>query len=85
MANVHITLNPLLLEYTSKKVKSGGYSSKSEIINEALRQMMEKDLYLNLQIERLQKELEKGEKSGYSELDLDNIFDKAKAKFKKTS
>ncbi len=50
MANVHVTLNPRLLRYAKQKVSSGAYGSKSELINEALRRVMEEDILYNLQI-----------------------------------
>jgi putative addiction module CopG family antidote len=82
MANVHITINPLLLNYTKQKVETGSFGSKSELINEALRRMMEQDILYNLQVEKLKKELEKGEESKFSELNLEKIYTKALKKYK---
>jgi putative addiction module CopG family antidote len=42
--NVSIELTPELLEYLEKKVKSGKYKSRSEVVREAIRMMMKADL-----------------------------------------
>ena len=42
--NVSVELTPDLLEYVEKKVKSGYYKSRSEVIREAIRMMIKADL-----------------------------------------
>jgi putative addiction module CopG family antidote len=84
MSNVHVSINPNLLEYTNTLIKSGNYSNKSEVFNQALRLMQEKDVLYNLQVEKLKLELEKGSDK-FSELNLDKIYQKAVKKYKSKS
>ena len=42
--NISVELTPELLEYVEKKVKSGKYKSRSEVMREAIRMMMKADL-----------------------------------------
>ena len=41
--NISVELTPELLEYIEKKVKSGKYKSRSEVVREAIRMMMKAD------------------------------------------
>jgi len=42
--NISVELTPELFEYLEKKVKSGKYKSRSEVIREAVRMMMKADI-----------------------------------------
>jgi len=42
--NISVELTPELLEYIEKKVKSGKYKSRSEVVREAIRMMIKADL-----------------------------------------
>ncbi len=62
--NVSIELTPELLEYIEKKVKSGKYKSRSEVVREAIRMMMKADLERILEekgidLEKFEEEREK--------------------------
>jgi putative addiction module CopG family antidote len=42
--NVSVELTPDLLEYIERKVRSGYYKSRSEVVREAIRMMIKSDL-----------------------------------------
>ncbi len=42
--NISVELTPELFEYLEKKVKSGKYKSRSEVVREAIRMMIKADL-----------------------------------------
>ncbi len=42
--NISVELTPELFEYLEKKVKSGKYKSRSEVVREAVRMMMKADI-----------------------------------------
>lgn len=42
--NISVELTPELFEYLEKKVKSGKYKSRSEVVREAIRMMMKADI-----------------------------------------
>lgn len=58
---MHISLTPKLEELVREKVDSGLYNNASEVVREALRMMQDFDDVKRLKLERLRKELAKGE------------------------
>jgi len=81
MSNVHVTLHPAVLEYTQNKVSTMAYGSKSEVINEALRRMMQDDIVHSLHVQRLHQEITKGlqdlDEGHSAPLNADAIFQQA--------
>jgi putative addiction module CopG family antidote len=81
MSNIHISLNPQLLEFVENLVSLGGYGTRSEVINQALRQMQEDSVLLKLQLYKLQHELSLGahqaEEGNFVDDSLDDIYNQA--------
>ena len=61
-------------EWLKGQVNSKEYSSKSELVNDLIRNERKK----NEQLEWLRAKLERAEKSGFSELTVEEIFEKAR-------
>lgn len=62
--NISVELTPELLEYIERKVKSGYYKSRSELVREAIRMMMKADIERMLEekgidLEKFEEEREK--------------------------
>ncbi|MBE8540475.1 ribbon-helix-helix protein, CopG family [Geoglobus acetivorans] len=57
-----VELTPELLEYVERKVKSGYYKSRSELVREAIRMMMKADIERMLEEKGI--DLEKFEEEG---------------------
>jgi len=62
--NISVELTPELLEYIERKVRSGYYKSRSELIREAIRMMMKADIERMLEekgidLEKFEEEREK--------------------------
>ncbi len=62
--NVSVELTPELLDYIERKVRSGKYKSRSEVVREAIRMMMKSDLERILEekgidLEKFEEEREK--------------------------
>ena len=53
-------LTPEIERLVQKKVQSGGYNSASEVVQEALRLMEEKDELRTIQIQELRSRIDKG-------------------------
>ncbi|WP_203219045.1 ribbon-helix-helix protein, CopG family [Geoglobus acetivorans] len=60
--NISVELTPELLEYVERKVKSGYYKSRSELVREAIRMMMKADIERMLEEKGI--DLEKFEEEG---------------------
>ena len=58
--NTSIALGAALTDYTRSKVESGAFGSTSEVIRDALRRAVERDV----RIERLRQLIREGEESG---------------------
>jgi len=61
---MNVSLTPKLEALIDKKVKSGLYTSASEVVREALRLLEERDQLLSLRRDELRKEIQKGLDSG---------------------
>jgi antitoxin ParD1/3/4 len=61
---ININLTPLLEEMVRQKVKSGLYSSASEVVREALRLMEQQDSLRNAKFDKLRKDIRDGIDSG---------------------
>jgi antitoxin ParD1/3/4 len=64
MATMNISLTPQLEKLVQERVKSGRYTSASEVIREALRLMDEKDQLLSAKLEHLRQDIREGLESG---------------------
>ena len=61
---MNINLTPHLEQMVRHKVKSGLYTSASEVVREALRLMEEKDNLRQAQLEQLRQDIHQGMESG---------------------
>lgn len=61
---INVNLTPFLEEMVRQKVKSGLYTSASEVVREALRLMAEQDSLRNAKLDQLQKDIHAGIESG---------------------
>lgn len=57
---MNISLTPELEEMVQQQVRSGQYSSASEVIRDALRLFRERELLRQIRLEELRKEIDKG-------------------------
>jgi antitoxin ParD1/3/4 len=77
-----VSLNPQLQDYIQGLLVQGSYTSKSEIINEALRTMQKNDLLYQQRVQNLRQELNFGinqaESGDFSKANATQIFQKAK-------
>jgi antitoxin ParD1/3/4 len=64
MSTMNISLTPQLEQLVQERVKSGRYTSASEVIREALRMMEEKDRLLEAKLEQLRQDIREGVESG---------------------
>ena len=64
---MNVNLTPQLEELVRAKVKSGLYTSASEVVREALRLMDEQDRLRQVKLEELRREVRRGLDSGPSE------------------
>ena len=60
-------MTPQLEKLVQERVKSGRYTSASEVIREALRLMEEKDRLLGAKLNQLRQDIREGVESGPSE------------------
>jgi antitoxin ParD1/3/4 len=58
---MHVSLTPKLEQFVKAKVRTGMYNNSSEVVREALRLMQEHERLRRSKLERLRKEIEKGE------------------------
>lgn len=83
---MHISLTEHLEEIVKSKVESGLYNNASEVVREALRQMVQNDEAQKMKLERLRYELELAEKQfengEYSSFNgMKEIIESAKKKY----
>jgi antitoxin ParD1/3/4 len=72
--NVSVSLSKELLDFVEAKVKSGAYSSSSDVVAAALQLLETQDLPEDLDIEYLRRAWKEGVDSGdYQTLDLEEI------------
>lgn len=64
---MNVNLTPQLEELIRSKVRSGLYTSASEVVREALRLMEEQDCMRQVKLEGLRHDVRKGLESGKSE------------------
>jgi antitoxin ParD1/3/4 len=64
MSTMNISLTPQLEKLVQERVKSGRYTSASEVIREALRLMEEKDRLLGAKLDQLRQDIREGVDSG---------------------
>lgn len=81
---MNVNLTPQLEDLVRSKVRSGLYTSASEVVREALRLMLEQDRLREVKLEELRREVRRGLDGGpgaeWSATDL-----KAKARAKRAS
>ena len=81
---INVNLTPLLEEMVRQKVKSGLYTSASEVIREALRLMGEQDSLRQAKFDQLRQDIHAGIESGPATVwDADEI--KRTARKRKTT
>lgn len=67
-------------EFIKQKVKSGRYSSASEVIRDALRLLEEREELREIQIKVLRQQIQDGKESGPG-IPADQVFDRLEAKY----
>ena len=70
-----ITLPPELAKMVRDKVKSGTYSSNSEVIREALRLLQTQETFQAEKLAALKEKVERSIKSGGLSIDAKDVFD----------
>jgi antitoxin ParD1/3/4 len=61
---MNISLTHDLEQFATDKLKSGRYTSASEVIRDGLRMLVERDQLYQIRLEELRKEIQKGIDSG---------------------
>jgi antitoxin ParD1/3/4 len=61
---INVNLTPQLEEMVRQKVRSGMYSSASEVVREALRLMQEKESSQGIRIDQIRQDIREGIESG---------------------
>jgi antitoxin ParD1/3/4 len=61
---MHISLTHDLEQFITAKLKSGRYTSVSEVIRDGLRLLVERDQVYQIRLDELRKEIQKGIDSG---------------------
>jgi antitoxin ParD1/3/4 len=61
---MNVSLTRELEQFITEKVKSGRYTSASEVIRDSLRLLVERDQVYQLRLEELRREIQKGMDSG---------------------
>lgn len=64
MSTMNVSLTPQLEKLVQDRVKSGRYTSASEVIREALRLMDERDRLLEAKLDQLRQDIREGLDSG---------------------
>lgn len=77
MARQSITLTELNDEWLKEQVEKKEYTSKSEVVNDLIRQARKQQV----QIDWIRAKLEKAEKSGFSDKSKEEILSKAQSLF----
>ena len=83
---MNVSLTHELEQFVTEKVKSGRYTSASEVIRDSLRLLVERDQLYQIRLEELRKEIQKGIDSGEATpFDPEEIMNKVKAKMGETA
>jgi antitoxin ParD1/3/4 len=78
---MNVSLTHELEQFVTEKVKSGRYTSASEVIRDSLRLLVERDQLYQLRFDELRKEIQKGIDSGEATpFDPEDILQKVKAR-----
>ena len=81
---MNVSLTPELEEMIQEQVRSGQYSSASEVIRDALRLFRERELLRQIRLEELRREIDKGlkdvEQGRVAPLDIAAIKAEARAR-----
>jgi len=78
---MHISLTHDLEQFVTDKLKSGRYTSASEVIRDGLRLLVERDHLYQIRLEELRKEIQKGIDSGEAiPFDPEDIMAKVSAR-----
>ncbi|MFM9956974.1 MAG: type II toxin-antitoxin system ParD family antitoxin [Phycisphaerales bacterium] len=84
---MNISLTPELEMLVAEKVKSGMYSTASEVVREALRLLQERDEFRKWKLEQLRKEvqigLDQAERGEVSAWDPERVLREARERFEK--
>ena len=80
---MNVSLTPQLEDFVKQKVEAGLYNSVSEVMREALRLLVERDVVKEMKLEALCRDLQEGisslDKGEGTPLDMDEIKAKARA------
>ena len=80
---MNVSLTPQLEDFVKQKVEAGLYNSVSEVMREALRLLVERDVVKEMKLEALRRDLQEGinslDKDKGTPLDMDEIKAKARA------
>lgn len=80
---MNVSLTPQLEDFVKQKVEAGLYNSVSEVMREALRLLVERDVVKEMKLEALRRDLQEGinslDKGKGTPLDMDEIKAKARA------
>ncbi|ARM13430.1 MULTISPECIES: type II toxin-antitoxin system ParD family antitoxin [Rhizobium] len=77
-----VSLPDELASYIKKKIDSGGYSSSSDVVSEALRLLEERDSAKDREVERLRNAWRDGMQSGdFAPLDIDAVKAEGRRRF----
>ncbi|MBB3650007.1 antitoxin ParD1/3/4 [Rhizobium sp. BK619] len=77
-----VSLPDELASYIKKKIDSGGYSSSSDVVSEALRLLEERDSAKAREVERLRNAWHDGMQSGdFGPLDMDTVKAEGRRRF----
>jgi len=83
---MNVSLTHELEQFVTEKVKSGRYTSASEVIRDGLRLLVERDQLYQLRLEELRKEIQKGIHSGEATpFDPEEIMTKVRARMGHTA
>jgi antitoxin ParD1/3/4 len=83
---MNISLTKELEELVQTKVKSGSYTSASEVIREALRLLQERDKFQEMKLEALRAEIHQGIESGDSTpLDVEEVIKRGRQRLEAKS
>ena len=81
---MHISLPKALEKFVETRYETGRYSSKSEIIHEGLRRLMDEDEQYRVKLDALRKAIQAGLDGGPAvDLDMDEILAEAEGASKR--
>jgi antitoxin ParD1/3/4 len=83
---MNVSLTHELEQFVTEKVKSGRYTSASEVIRDSLRLLVERDQLYQIRLDALRKEIQKGIESGEATpFEPEDIMKKVKARMGHTA